>query len=91
MARTLPPRFVDINTAKSSQGYMNVIGAVVDVLPKTLSGGSSFMITFTLKDSELDRYPGEGLQIKYFNNDEDALPDVRLRDVLLLRNIRVRL
>lgn len=89
MARAPPPGFVDIRTAKSNQGRMSVIGAVVDVMPIKDSGGSSFMITFTLKDSELDKWPFNGLQVRYFNNDREILPNVRLRDILLLRNIKV--
>lgn len=86
----LPPNFVDISTALSSQGYISVIGVVVDILPKFQSGGSSAVITFTLKDSEFGFNSWEGLKIKYFNDKMSSLPDVQLHDVVILRNIRVR-
>lgn len=89
MPSSLPPRFVDITSAKSSQGYVNVIGVVVDLLPKSRSAGSSFVITFTIKDSDFDVDPWKGLKIKYFNNAERFLPDVRVGDVILLRSVRV--
>lgn len=89
MPSSLPPRFVDITSTKSSQGYVNVIGVVVDFLAKSRSAGSSFVITFTIKDSELDVDPWKGLKIKYFNDAERYLPDIQLGDVVLLRGIRV--
>ncbi|KAL1999243.1 hypothetical protein VTN02DRAFT_4832 [Thermoascus thermophilus] len=90
MPSSLPPGFVDITSAKSSQGYVNIIGVVVDLLPKSRSAGSSFLITFTIKDSDFDVDPWKGLKIKYFNDAERCLPDVRVGDVILLRSVRVR-
>lgn len=91
MPVSLPPKFVEVNTARSAQGYVSVIGVVVDSLTKTHSGGSSFVVTFTIKDCDLEGKSWDGLKIKYFNDDELLIPDVRLHDVILLRNIRVSL
>ncbi|EED12893.1 telomere-binding alpha subunit central domain protein [Talaromyces stipitatus ATCC 10500] len=92
MPASFPPRFVSVDTAKRSQGYHNLIGVVVDCLPKSRSQGSSYVTTFTIKDSDLG--PGnqawKGLKIKYFNDDEHRLPDVKVNDVILLRRLRVR-
>lgn len=91
MPPSVPPRFSDVSRAKDAQGHHNVIGVVVDCLPKAKSGGSSYTVTFTIKDS--DYGPGtnawDGLKIKYFNNKEDLLPDVKVNDVILLHQLRV--
>jgi protection of telomeres protein 1 len=89
MRPSLPPKFVDIGTARSREGRANVIGVVVDVLPKTRSGGSSFVITFTLKDADLDGQTWDGLKVRFFSDNEALVPDIRQYDVLLLRNILV--
>lgn len=89
MPSSLPPRFIDVNTAKATQGHVHVIGVVVDLLPKSRSGGSSFVTTFTIKDVDIDGNPMAGLKIKYFNDDESLIPELKLHDVVLLRNIRV--
>ncbi|KAJ9271664.1 hypothetical protein DTO212C5_2089 [Paecilomyces variotii] len=91
MPSSLPPKFIDVDTAKATHGYIHVIGVVVDLLPKTRSGGSSFVTTFTIKDCDIDGNPMSGLKIKYFNDDESLLPELQLHDVILLRNIRMRL
>lgn len=86
----LPPQFVDVPTAISSKGFINVIGIVVDILPLFRTKGSSLCITFTLKDCDLDNgNTWDGLKIKYFNDNENCLPQLQLKDVVLLRNIRV--
>ncbi|OJJ51197.1 hypothetical protein ASPZODRAFT_138304 [Penicilliopsis zonata CBS 506.65] len=88
----LPPGFVDVPSAISSKGFVSVIGVAVDVLPLTKpSRGTSSLITFTLKDCELDKQPLDGLKVKYFNDDPYAIPPVRLHDVILLRDTRVKL
>ncbi|KAJ5952692.1 uncharacterized protein N7479_011105 [Penicillium vulpinum] len=81
---------VDITTACSSQGNFNILGVVVDTLPLFRTRGSSACITFTIKDSDFDAptWAG-GLKVKYFNDDESHIPNVKLKDVVLLRNIRV--
>ena len=89
MLPILPPGFLDINTALSSQGIKNVIGVVVDSLSKTRSSGSSYVVTFTLKDADFNGDTRNGLKIKYFNDDDQLLPPIELYDVVLLRNIRV--
>lgn len=83
---------VDITTACSSQGTFNVIGVVIDKLPLFRTRGSSACITFTIKDSNFDA-PGwqGGLKVRYFNDDESYLPNVELKDVILLRNLLVSL
>lgn len=91
MPPSIPPRFANISRAKDAQGHYNVIGVVVDCLPMIKSGGSSYTVTFTIKDS--DHGPGtnalDGLKIKYFNNNESLLPDVKVNDVVLLHQLRV--
>jgi protection-of-telomeres protein 1 len=89
MPSSLPPKFVDVNTARSVQGFVNVIGIVVDCLQKARSSGTSFVITFTIKDCDLEGQSWDGLKIKYFNDNELFVPDVKVHDVILLRNIRV--
>ncbi|KAI2746601.1 hypothetical protein DTO013E5_203 [Penicillium roqueforti] len=83
---------VDITTACSSQGTFNVIGVVIDKLPLFRTRGSSACITFTIKDSNFDA-PGwqGGLKVRYFNDDESFLPNVELKDVILLRNLLVQI
>ena len=81
---------VDITTACSSQGNFNVLGVVVDTLPLYRTRGSSACITFTIKDSDFDGPTWQGgLKVKYFNDDESHLPNVKLNDAVLLRNIPV--
>jgi hypothetical protein len=85
----VPPKFVDIRSARSGQGFVNVIGVVADALPKALSSGSSFMVTFTIKDSDFDGESWDGIKVKYFNNNEDRLPNDHKHDFILLLNLRV--
>jgi protection of telomeres protein 1 len=84
-----PPRFVDISTARSRVGHASVIGVAVDVLPKKRSGGSSFVATFTLKDSDVDVRSWDGLKVRFFNDKEALLPNLQQYDVVLLRNVPV--
>ncbi|KAE8555389.1 hypothetical protein EYB25_000084 [Talaromyces marneffei] len=92
MPAAFPPRFVSVDTGKRSQGFHNLIGVVVDCLPISRSAGSSFVTTFTIKDTDFG--PGnetwKGLKIKYFNDGEHRLPVVKVNDVILLRRLRVR-
>lgn len=82
---------VDIPTACSSLGWVTVVGVVVDALDVFRTRGSSSCVTFTIKDSEFDAPTWQGgLKVKYFNDNENFLPQVRLNDVVLLRKIRVR-
>ncbi|KLJ11655.1 hypothetical protein EMPG_13162 [Blastomyces silverae] len=91
MAPSIPPGFDDIQTALSKTDRMvNVIAVVVDALPPKLSGGSSHVSTFTLKDHDLNIESWNGLKIRYFNNDESYLPVPQHGDVVLLRQIKVR-
>lgn len=85
-----PPGFVSVPSALSSKGTVSVIGVVVDVLPQKKTSGTSAFITFTIKDRDLDNgHTWDGLKIRYFNDNENYLPPVKLKDVVLLRNIRV--
>lgn len=87
----LPPHYVDIPTALASRGFVSVIAIVVDILPLYRTKGSSACITFTVKDSNLENgHTWDGLKVKYFNDNENYLPQIQLKDVALLRNIRVR-
>ncbi|KAJ5782560.1 hypothetical protein N7457_004334 [Penicillium paradoxum] len=81
---------VDIHTACTSRGNFNVLGVVVDTLPLYRTRGSSACITFTIKDTDFDGPTWQGgLKVKYFNDDDSCLPNVRVNDVVLLHNIRV--
>ncbi|OJD23246.1 hypothetical protein ACJ73_05397 [Blastomyces percursus] len=91
MAPSIPPGFDGIQTAMSKTDRMvNVIAVVVDALPPKLSGGSSYVSTFTLKDHDLNIESWNGLKIRYFNNDESHVPVPQHGDVVLLRQIKVR-
>ncbi|KKZ60692.1 hypothetical protein EMCG_04619 [[Emmonsia] crescens] len=92
MAPSIPLGFDDIQTALSKRDRLvNIIAVVVDALPPTLSGGSSYVSTFTLKDNDFSSEAWNGLKIRYFNNDESYLPAPQHGDVVLLRQIKVRL
>ena len=91
MSPPLPPSFVDIDTAKKSTPYsvVSVIGRVVDALQPCHSRGSSYVSTFTIKDSEFNQDPWFGFKIKYFNDQEASLPAPGVGDVVILRKIGV--
>lgn len=92
MPANFTPRLVDITKALASPGNVNIIGVVVDVMPGVWkSRGSSTCITFTIKDSNLENgHTWDGLKVKYFRDNEDSLPPVKVHDVILLRNLWVR-
>lgn len=81
--------FTPISDACSKSGKYNLLGVVVDCLPITWSKGSSALVTFTIKDSDLDGDPQTGLKIKYFNDDDSTIPNVEHNAVVLVRGIRV--
>ncbi|PGH00914.1 hypothetical protein AJ79_08069 [Helicocarpus griseus UAMH5409] len=88
---SMPPGFDDIQTALSESGRrVNIIAAVVDALEPKLSGGTSYVSTFTLKDNDFDSGSWTGLKIRYFCNEESYLPVPEHGDVVLLRKIMVR-
>ena len=82
---------INVSAALSSPlgAFVDVIGVVVDLLPPGRTKGSSWVVTFTLKDSDFDQSTWRGLKIKYFGNGPDELPPVQLHDVVLLWGIRV--
>ncbi|GAQ06172.1 hypothetical protein ALT_3493 [Aspergillus lentulus] len=83
-------RHVSIPTALSSSGLVSVIGVVVDVFDSAFQSSRSWCITFTLKDADFGNgHVWDGLKIKYFKDNRSQLPPVRVRDVILLRNITV--
>ncbi|KAJ5141922.1 Telomere end binding protein [Penicillium atrosanguineum] len=85
-----PSDLVDIGTACTRRGFINTIGVVVDKLDVYRTKGSSSCVTFTIKDAHFDTPSwSESLKIKYFNDNESVLPEIRLNDVVLLRNIRI--
>ncbi|RAH67637.1 telomere-binding alpha subunit central domain protein [Aspergillus aculeatinus CBS 121060] len=92
MPANFTPRLVDIAKALASPGNVNIIGVVVDVMPGVWkSRGTSTCITFTIKDSNLENgHTWDGLKVKYFRDNEDSLPPVKVHDVILLRNLWVR-
>lgn len=85
-----PTDLVDISTACTRRGSISTVGVVVDKLDVYRTKGSSSCVTFTIKDAHFDTPSwSESLKIKYFNDNERVLPEIRLNDVVLLRNIRV--
>lgn len=81
---------VSITAACSARGRVNTIGVVVDTLNPFKTRGSSYGVTFTIKDCEFDAPTWQGgLKVKYFNDNEAFLPTIQLNDVVLLRDIRV--
>ncbi|KAJ5980776.1 hypothetical protein N7481_008074 [Penicillium waksmanii] len=81
---------VSITAACSARRKVNTIGVVVDTLDPWKTRGSSYGVTFTIKDCEFDAPTWQGgLKVKYFNDNEAFLPIVQLNDVVLLRDIRV--
>lgn len=86
-----PPSYVDITTAVSSRGSINVMGVVVDVFGDAYKTTSSALcITFTLKDTNLGNgHSWDGLRVKYFVSDRASLPPVKQNDVMLVQNIWV--
>jgi protection-of-telomeres protein 1 len=90
MSPPLPPSFVTVQDAKESPkgSYVSVIGNVVDVLSPRQSRGSSFVSTFTIKDSELDGESWRGFKMKFFSDYEVSLPSPKLGDVVMVRKIQ---
>ncbi|KAL5337769.1 hypothetical protein BJX70DRAFT_226916 [Aspergillus crustosus] len=88
----LPPGYVDVPNALATRGAVSVVGVVVDVWGGAFkSQGTSTFITFTIKDSNLDNgHIWDGLKIRYFKETESLLPPVREGDVVLLRNLWVK-
>ncbi|KAL2862755.1 telomere-binding alpha subunit central domain protein [Aspergillus lucknowensis] len=92
MPAGLPPNYVDVANAIVTRGSVNVMGVVVDVWGGAFkSQGTSVCITFTIKDSNLNNgNTMDGLKIRYFKETETLLPPVREGDVVLLRDLRVK-
>ncbi|KAL3495762.1 hypothetical protein BJX62DRAFT_222402 [Aspergillus germanicus] len=93
MPARLPPKYVDVASAlRLRRAAANVMGIVVDVWGEPYkSSGTSFCLTFTIKDSNLTNgHSWDGLKIKYFKGTESLLPPVTIGDVILLREIWVR-
>lgn len=61
----------------------------MDVLLPCRTKGSSFLSTFTIMDSDFDREFWKGLKIKYFNNNQSALPTPKVGDAVMVRKIKV--
>lgn len=81
---------VDIATACSRRGIVNVVGVVVDKMPMRQFKNSSPCVTFTIKDTDLDAPHWQGgLKIRYFNEYPNVLPDPKVNDVVILRGVRV--
>ncbi|KAL4923946.1 telomere-binding alpha subunit central domain protein [Aspergillus undulatus] len=93
MATRPPPGYVDVTNAVATRGVVNVMGVVVDIWGGAFrSQGTSVCITFTIKDSDLNNgHTWDGLKIKYFQAKESMLPPVHDGDVILLRNITVKI
>ncbi|KAL4944152.1 hypothetical protein BDV06DRAFT_115083 [Aspergillus oleicola] len=93
MATRQPPGYVDVAKAIATRGAVNVMGVVVDVMGDPhKTQGTSFCQTFTLKDSDLNNgHTWDGLKVKYFQVTAMRLPLPQVGDVVLLRNIYVRL
>ncbi|KAF7585818.1 hypothetical protein BBP40_010060 [Aspergillus hancockii] len=77
-----PSTVVDIPTALTSQGNVNVVGVVVDVFQTVYKTAGSPCITFTLKSDNLNNgHVWDGLKVKYFKANESQLPPVREGDI----------
>ncbi|KAL2819126.1 hypothetical protein BJX63DRAFT_418899 [Aspergillus granulosus] len=91
MLAGLPPKYVDVASALVTRGAINVMGVVVDVLGARKTNGTSFCLTFTIKDSNLNNgHTWDGLKIRYFKENESLLPPVSEGDVVLLRELWVK-
>jgi protection-of-telomeres protein 1 len=90
MALSPPVGFVDLTTAYSQKDKaLNVMGVVVDHLPAAKSGGTDFIITFTIHDPSWT--DGLGLKFSFFHKLRDRLPAIETNgDVVLLRNIKIK-
>ncbi len=93
MGLPLPPSFVDLRTAYARKGpdcpATNIMGVVVDHLNATKSGGSDYVITFTLYDPSW--IGGIGLKCRCFHKVEARLPPIMTNgDVVLLRSLKIK-
>ncbi|KAI9373673.1 hypothetical protein BJX61DRAFT_372823 [Aspergillus egyptiacus] len=93
MLTGIPPSYVDVAQALATRGCVNVMGIVVDAWEIPFQcRNSSFCITFTIKDSDLDNgHTWDGLKVKYFRETEDQLPPVKKGDVVLLRDLWIKI
>jgi hypothetical protein len=90
----LPPNYVNVNDAIVRRGVLSVMGVVVDIMGGAAyrTNGTSMCITFTIKDQNLDNgHVWDGLRIKYFKESETLLPPVQEGDVILLRDLRIKI
>src|SRR2546423_14826307 len=89
MALSPPVGFVNLTTAYSQKDKaLNVMGVVVDHLPAAKSGGTDFIITFTMHDPSWT--DGLGLKFSFFHKLRERLPAIGTNgDVVLLRTIKV--
>lgn len=86
-----PAELISVSAACCTRTKVNTIGVVVDKLDVYKTRGSSYGVTFTIKDCDFDAPTWQGgLKVKYFNDDQSVLPVVQVNDVVLLRGIRVR-
>ena len=89
MAR-IPRNFIAVDAAKSRKFQpLNVMGLVVDALPPRQTGGSSFGVTFTIKDCDFTSDARWGLKVRFFRDRQADLPSPNVGDVVLLRMIQV--
>ncbi|WEW60259.1 hypothetical protein PRK78_005744 [Emydomyces testavorans] len=92
MAVQLPLTFVDIPTAKSmNHATINAIAVVTDALPPKQTGGSSLVSTFTLMSSDFSSDYWNGLKVRYFHDQQQYVPAPNVGDVVLLRNLNLRI
>ena len=91
----LPKGFCDLSTAYNApEGtFVNIIGVVVDLMGSTIAARTGqHMLTFKLLDQRLHEsiFGSQGLRVRFFKNDKNALPRVRQNgDVVLLRNVKI--
>ena len=81
---------VDVSTAISSDGFVDLVAVVVDIAgAPRCSKGTSWYVTFTVKDLDVHQNARLGLKIKCFRDHPDRLVPVQQHDVIVLRGVKV--
>ncbi|KAL6721544.1 hypothetical protein ACLMJK_000648 [Lecanora helva] len=91
MSSDLPAQFVDLNTALIKRNQVvNVMGVITDIMPPKKSGGSDWMSSFSIIDSNYIGTYDQGLKVRFFRPMEPELPTIRRTgDILLLRFLKI--
>ena len=94
MSSSVPPRFVDLKTARESVNTeVNVMGVITDFLPPGPSRGSDWMCSFSVSDSTCNNYGDpcvDGLKVRFFRPTENEMPEIQgLGDIILVRFLKI--